>query len=174
MMSCMSKPNQLRSPSGSFAANTSPVCRESFSQVLVDCIGALPKTKFGNQLLCTSLYTFLERFLYEISKHQTCWVTHQIFTFVGLPGFLQQNQESKFMLKFMEQVLYQLRIKQYKSSAYHSESQGAIEHFHRPIEQSKSVHLSHLTAFLSISSCHSAQKMTLRPFSGWLTRLLQG
>ena len=34
----------------------------------------------------------------------------------------------------MQQVLYQLGIKQYKSSAYHPESQGAIERFHQTLK----------------------------------------
>jgi len=34
----------------------------------------------------------------------------------------------------MQQVMYQLGIKQCKSSAYHPESQGALEHFHQTLK----------------------------------------
>lgn len=30
-----------------------PACGEHFSQVIIDCVGSLPKTKFGNQYLLT-------------------------------------------------------------------------------------------------------------------------
>ena len=38
------------------------------------------------------------------------------------------------MSNIMQQVLYQLGIKQYKSSAYHPEFQGAIERFHQTLK----------------------------------------
>ena len=38
------------------------------------------------------------------------------------------------MANIMQQVLYQLGIKHYKSSAYHPESQGAIECLHQTLK----------------------------------------
>ena len=34
----------------------------------------------------------------------------------------------------MQQAMYQLGLKQYKSAAYHPESQGALERFHQTIK----------------------------------------
>lgn len=44
------KPNQLIKPTPLLPI---PVVGEAFEQVLVDCVGPLPKTKSGNQFLCT-------------------------------------------------------------------------------------------------------------------------
>ena len=55
----------------------------------------------------------------------------KVFTFVGLPRSVQSEQGSNFMLGSFQQVMHELGIKHYKSSAYHPESQGAIERFHQ-------------------------------------------
>ena len=49
------------------------------------------------------------------------------FTLVGLPRSLQSDQGSNFMSGLMQQVMYQLGIKQYKFAAYYPESQGTLE-----------------------------------------------
>ena len=41
---------------------------------------------------------------------------------------------SNFMSGLMQQVMYTLGVQQYKSSAYHPESQGAIERFHQTLK----------------------------------------
>jgi len=57
-----------------------------------------------------------------------------VTTFVGLPCTIQSDQGSNFVLGPMQQAMYQLGVKQYKSSAYHPESQGALEHFHQTLK----------------------------------------
>ena len=51
----------------------------------------------------------------------------KFFTFVGLPRSVQSDQSSNFMSGIFQQVMYELGIKQYKSSAYHPESQCVLE-----------------------------------------------
>ncbi|KAL5005858.1 hypothetical protein ScPMuIL_017016, partial [Solemya velum] len=58
----------------------------------------------------------------------------KFFTLVGLPKAVQSDQGSNFMSGIFQQVMYQLQIKQYKSSAYHPESQGALERFHQTLK----------------------------------------
>ena len=58
----------------------------------------------------------------------------KFFTFVGLLKSIQLDQVSNFMSGVMQQVVCQLGIKQCKSSAYHPESQGALERFHQTIK----------------------------------------
>ena len=50
----------------------------------------------------------------------------KFFTFVGLPKSVQSDQGSNFMSSVFQQVMHELGIKQYRSSAYHPESQGAL------------------------------------------------
>ena len=58
----------------------------------------------------------------------------KFFTFVGIPRSVQSDQGSNFMSDIFQQVMYELDIKQYKSSAYHSESQCALERFHQTLK----------------------------------------
>ena len=129
------KPNQLVPAA---PLQPIPVCGEPFSHVLVDCVGPLPKTKLGNQYLLTIMCKFThfpEAIpLRNIKAPKTVESLIKFFTFVGLPASLQSDQGSNFMSNIMQQVLYQLGIKQFKSSAYHPESQGAIERFHQTLK----------------------------------------
>ena len=56
------------------------------------------------------------------------------FTFVGLPKSVQSDQGSSFMYGIFQKVMHELGIKQYRSSAYHPESQGALERFHQTLK----------------------------------------
>ena len=58
----------------------------------------------------------------------------KFFTFVGLPKSVQSDQGSNFMSGIFQQVMHELGIHQYKSSAYHPESQGALERFHQTLK----------------------------------------
>ena len=58
----------------------------------------------------------------------------KFFTLFGLPKCVQSDQGSNFMSGTFQQVMDQLGIKQYKSSAYHPESQGALERFHQTLK----------------------------------------
>ena len=58
----------------------------------------------------------------------------KFFTFVGLPKSAQSDQGSNFMSGVFQQVMHKLGIKQYRSSAYHPESHGALESFHQTLK----------------------------------------
>ena len=58
----------------------------------------------------------------------------KFFTFAGLPKSVQSDQNSNFMFGVFQQVMHELGIKQYRSSAYHPESQGALERFHQTLK----------------------------------------
>lgn len=53
---------------------------------------------------------------------------------MGAPKTIQSDQVSNFMSGLFQQVMHGLGIKQYKSSAYHLESQGALERFHQTLK----------------------------------------
>ena len=115
-----------------------PICGEPFSHVLIDCVGPLPKTKSGNCYLLTIMCKFT-RFpeavpLRNIKASKIVSSLVKFFTFVGLPLSIQSDQGSNFMSGLMQQVMYTLGVQQYKSSAYHPESQGAIERFHQTLK----------------------------------------
>ena len=58
----------------------------------------------------------------------------KFFTFVGLPKSVQSDQGSNFMSGVFQQVMHEIGIKQYTPSAYHAESQAALEKFHQTLK----------------------------------------
>ncbi|KAI7808431.1 hypothetical protein IRJ41_004831 [Triplophysa rosa] len=55
-------------------------------------------------------------------------------TTFGLPRVIQTDQGSNFTSKVFGQMLKELGIKHHLSSAYHPESQGAVERFHQTLK----------------------------------------
>lgn len=115
-----------------------PAFEEPFSRILIDCVGPLPKSKSGNEYLLT-IMCMSTRFpeaipLRNIKTKTIVKALIKFFTLVGLPKSIQSDQGSNFMSGIFQQVMYELDIHQYKSSAYHPESQGALERFHQTLK----------------------------------------
>lgn len=118
--------------------NPLPVVEEPFSEVLIDCVGPLHKTRKGNEYLLTVLdmaTRFPEAFPLRNIKAQTI-VDHlmQFFSRVGLPRSIQSDRGSNFTSGVFQEVMFQLGVTQKTSSAYHPQSQGAIERFHATLK----------------------------------------
>ena len=111
-----------------------PAFGEPFSRILIDCVGPLPRTKSGNEYLLTIMCTSTRIPLRNIKTKSIVKALIKFFTFVGLPKSVQSDQGSNFMSGIFQQVMHELEIKQYRSSAYHSESQGALERFHQTLK----------------------------------------
>ena len=111
---------------------------EPFSRVIIDCVGPLPNTKSGNEFLLTIMCAstrFPEAIpLRNIKAKTIVRALIKFFTLVGLPKSIQSDQGSNFMSGLFQQVMSELNIEQYKSSAYHPESQGALERFHQTLK----------------------------------------
>ena len=115
-----------------------PAFEEPFTRVLVDCVGPLPRTKSGFQFLLTTM-DVSTRFpeavpLRRITAKNVVEALVQFFTRYGLSREVQMDQGSNFMSGVFKQVLKQLGIKQLKSSAYHPESQGALERYYQTLK----------------------------------------
>ena len=129
------KPNQVIPKAG---LQPIPAFDEPFSRIIIDCVGPLPKTKSGNEYLLTVMCAstrFPEAIpLRNIKTKTIVKALVKFFTFVGLPKSVQFDQGSNFMSGIFQQVMHELGIKQYRSSAYHPESQGALERFHQTLK----------------------------------------
>ncbi|XP_071954190.1 uncharacterized protein [Antedon mediterranea] len=115
-----------------------PAFGEPFSKVMIDCVGPLPKTKSGNQYLLT-IMCCSTRFpeavpLRNINAATVVKALIKFFTLVGLPTSIQSDQGTNFKSGLFQQIMLQLGIEQSTSSAYHPESQGAIERFHQTLK----------------------------------------
>lgn len=104
---------------------------EPFERVIVDCVGPLPKTRAGNQFLltimcCATRYPEAIPLRNITTKSVTKALIKFFFTTFGLPKYLVGSR-----IQF-DHVLKALAIKhqtsEHQTSAYHPESQGALEH----------------------------------------------
>ena len=115
-----------------------PAFGEPFSRIIIDCVGPLPKTKSGNEFLLTIMCAstrFPEAIpLRNIKAKTIIKALVKFFTLFGLPMSIQSDQGSNFMSNIFQQVMHELNIKQYRSSPYHPESQGALERFHQTLK----------------------------------------
>lgn len=57
----------------------------------------------------------------------------QFISIFGIPEVVQSGRGSIFSSNMFGQVLKLLRIRQSQSSAYHAQSQGALERFHQSL-----------------------------------------
>ena len=115
-----------------------PAIEEPFSKVIIDCVGPLPRTKAGNQYMLTVMCSstrFPEAIpLRSISTSKIVKALLNFFTKVGLPKIIQTDRGSNFTSKLFQQVTAQLGVTHVCSSAYHPESQGALERFHATLK----------------------------------------
>uniref|UniRef100_A0A9J7XUR9 Gypsy retrotransposon integrase-like protein 1 n=1 Tax=Cyprinus carpio carpio TaxID=630221 RepID=A0A9J7XUR9_CYPCA len=115
-----------------------PVIGEPFERLVIDCVGPLPKSKHGHQYILTIMCTatrYPEAIPLRTLKAQV--VLREVVRFCttfGLPRVIQTDQGSNFTLKVFGQMLKELGIKHHMSSAYHPESQGAVERFHQTLK----------------------------------------
>lgn len=102
---------------------------------MIDCVGPFPRTKAGNKFLLTimcSATRFPEAIpMRKITAPAVVKALLKFFSLFGLPKTIQTDQGSNFMSRVFAQVMKQLDITHCCSSAYHPESQGAIERFHQ-------------------------------------------
>ncbi len=100
-----------------------PAFEEPFARVLVDCVGPLPKPN-----VVTNIYWWLCALLLVVQA------LLKFFSMFGLPKTVQSDQGTNFMSRTFKQVLDQLGISHCHSSAYHPESQGALERFNQTLK----------------------------------------
>lgn len=115
-----------------------PIVNEPFSRIVIDCVGSLPRTKRGNQYVLTFI-DVATRYpevvpLRNIIAKNVVKALVKFFTQVGLPKEVQSDQGSNFTSGLFEKVMKSLGIKQYRSTAYHPQSQGAVEKFHHTLK----------------------------------------
>ncbi|XP_030216443.1 uncharacterized protein LOC115546817 [Gadus morhua] len=115
-----------------------PAIGEPFERVIVDCVGPLPRTKSGNQYLLTIMCAatrYPEAIpLRTITASSVVKALTKFFSTFGLPRVLQTDQGTNFLSNLFNQVLKTLNVHHAVSSAYHPESQGALERWHQTLK----------------------------------------
>lgn len=129
------KPNQTVPPAPLCPI---PAVGEPFEHVLVDCVGPLPRTRAGNQFLLT-IMCLSTRFpeaipLRRVTTANITKAPIKFFTTFGLPKTVQTDQGTNFLSRAFKQTLASLGVSHSVSSAYHPESQGALERWHQTLK----------------------------------------
>ena len=128
----MGKPNQVIPPAPLVPI---PQMGEPFEHIMIDCVGPLPKTKSGYQYLLTVMCTatrYPEAIpLRTLQAKYVIKALIDFFSVFGLPVSCQSDRGTNFTSKVFTQALDSLSIKRKQSTAFHPQSQGALERFHQ-------------------------------------------
>uniref|UniRef100_A0A3B4TE40 Gypsy retrotransposon integrase-like protein 1 n=1 Tax=Seriola dumerili TaxID=41447 RepID=A0A3B4TE40_SERDU len=129
------KPNQSIKPAPLFPI---PAVSQPFEHLIIDCVGPLPRSRSGAVYLLTVMCQST-RFpaaypLRTITARSVVRAVSQFISIFGIPKVIQSDQGSNFTSKLFAQALRQLHIRHNKASAYHAQSQGALERFHQSLK----------------------------------------
>ncbi len=129
------KPNQSIKPA---LLCLIPVVENPFEHLIVGCVGPLPKSKLGSECLLTVI-SLVTRYsatypLCTITAKSVVKALTQFIVIFGIPKIIQSDQRSNISIHLFSQVLKQLNIKHNQASAYHAQSQCALEQFHQTLK----------------------------------------
>ncbi|XP_030283654.1 uncharacterized protein LOC115587797 [Sparus aurata] len=129
------KPNQVIKPA---PLQPIPAISQPFEYLLIDCVGPLPKARSGCKYLlsvmCQSTRYPAAYPLRTITARAVVRALTQFVSVFGIPRVIQSDQGSNFSSHLLGQVLKLLGIGHNQSSAYHAQSQGALERFHQTLK----------------------------------------
>lgn len=129
------KPNQSLKPA---PLRPIPAVCQPFEHLIIDCVGPLPRSKAGSEYLLTVMCQ-VTRYpaAYPLRSINTKSIVKALTQFVsifGLPKIIQSDQGSNFTSKLFAEVLFELGVRHNLSTAYHAQSQGALERFHSTLK----------------------------------------
>ena len=115
-----------------------PAVQPPFTRVLLDIVGPLPPTKAGNKYLLT-IMDATTRYPEAIpirSFHASVVIKKlvEFFTHFGLPAEIQTDRGTNFTSNLFEQTMTEWGVRHVLSSAYHPQSQGALERHHQTLK----------------------------------------
>lgn len=94
-------------------------------------MGPLPRSKAGSQCLftmaCKSTWHAAAFSLHSITTKPILKILTFFMSTFGVPKVVQTDQGSNFMSHTFSQVVIQLRVEHHVASAYHPQSQGALD-----------------------------------------------
>lgn len=129
------KPNQVINPAPLCPI---PAIAQPFEHLIIDCVDPLPCSKSGSNyllmVLCQSTRYPAAYPLRSITAKSVVKSLTQFMSIFGIPKVIQSDQGSNFSSHLFAQVLKQLKIQHSMSSAYHAQSQGALERFHQTLK----------------------------------------
>lgn len=106
--------------------------------MIIDCFSPLPQSKAGHAYLLTVMCQSTRYpAAYPLRSVTTKSILKALTSFMsifGIPKNIQSDQGSNFMSQHFSNVMRQLKVTHNISSAYHPQSQGALERFHQTLK----------------------------------------
>ena len=111
-----------------------PCVGQPFELLAMDLVGPLERTQRGHKYILTAMCLFSkypEAFpLKRVDRESVTEALMEIISRHGLPGTVLTDQGSVFMSGVFKKVCHTLGISKIRTSPYHPQSDGAIEHWH--------------------------------------------
>ena len=107
----------------------------TFEKVQIDLVGPMPITESRNQYMltwhdCLSKYSEAIPLLKIDASHIAVAIAEYFICVYGCPEAIQTDRGSQFVSEIMTSIATLFKIRQYRSSDYHSQSLGSLERSH--------------------------------------------
>ncbi|EFP04464.1 hypothetical protein CRE_25636 [Caenorhabditis remanei] len=111
-----------------------------FQRIHIDVMGPLSETIHGKKLIIVATDAFSKFAIAKATANQTAETTlkfllENIVSIHGIPEEIVTDQGTNFMSKMFEEVCRILEVKHSISTAYHHETNGAVERLNRTLEE---------------------------------------
>ena len=132
-VSCQRNKRFIKKPKAPMELTTTS--NKSFEKLFIDIVGPYPITEQGNRFLLT-VQDDLTKFSFAIPipNHEAETVADKlvrdIFTKFGIPEYILTDQGTEFTSKLLKQITTLFKIKHQLSTAYHPQTNGALERSH--------------------------------------------
>lgn len=146
----------------------------AFERVALDIVGPLPETKNKNKYILT-LQDDLTKFsqAFSIQSHDAETVSSKLILFItyfGIPKVILTDQGTEFMSNLLKEITKIFKIKKLTSTAYHPQTNGALERSHSTLKDYLKQYVSEdksnwdeyvpLAMFAYNTSIHTSSKFT--------------
>ena len=107
----------------------------AFEKIAMDIVGPLPLTKLGNEYILTIQDNFTKYSLaIALPNHQASTIVDafvkKFICIFGSPKGVLTDQGTDFLSNLMKRLAKRFRIRQFKTTAFHPQSNGSIERSH--------------------------------------------
>ena len=118
-----------------------PTPAEKMEVIGMDFIVDLPVSEKGQNCLLV-VVDHLTKFTWafpcttSITAAQCAELLHErLFSIYGLPAVIVSDRDTRFTSAFWESLMTRLKVKRHRSTAYHPETDGAVERMNQMLEQ---------------------------------------
>ena len=112
-----------------------PIIDVPFTRIAMDVVGPLDNSRAGHRYIlaiCDYITRYPEALpLRHTKSRQVAISLIQIFSWVGIPRELITDQGTNFNSRFMKQVYSLLGIRGIRTTPYHPQTDGMVEHFNQ-------------------------------------------